>query len=128
MTISERIRNLCNERGISVNQLEHESGVGRGNISRWDKNVPNVESVRKVAKYLNTSVDYLVGITEDEQVNEEETLKFALFGGGSNISDEMFEEVKQFAQFVKERERQRRFKEWEKQQEEAEKWEQNKRE
>ncbi len=38
-----------------------------------------------------------------EEITSEE-IKFALFGGGEDITDEMFEEVLQFAHFVKERE------------------------
>ncbi|MBR6826274.1 MAG: helix-turn-helix transcriptional regulator [Oscillospiraceae bacterium] len=38
----------------------------------------------------------------------DEALKFALFGGGMEITDEMFEEVKQFARFVRSREQGRK--------------------
>ena len=38
-----------------------------------------------------------------ETVTDEE-LKFALFGGSEDITDEMFEEVRSFAAFVRQRE------------------------
>ena len=37
-------------------------------------------------------------------VIRDEDIKFALFGGDAEITDEQFEEVKRFAQFVKMRE------------------------
>lgn len=40
--------------------------------------------------------------TDEDALNRE--IKFALFGGSEDITDEMFEEVRQFALFVKERE------------------------
>ena len=34
----------------------------------------------------------------------DEDIKFALFNGADNITDEMYEEVKRFAEYVKQRE------------------------
>lgn len=60
MSISERIKGLCVEKGITVNQLEKESGVGRGSISRWDAHSPSVEKVATVANYFEVTIDYLL--------------------------------------------------------------------
>ena len=43
------------------------------------------------------SVNYLLGRDEDV----ERDLKVALFGGDGEVTDEMWEEVKNFAEFVK---------------------------
>ena len=54
----ENIKRVCAELGISVTQLEKETGlVG---IRRWDQNIPSVDKVQKVAAFLGVSIDYLV--------------------------------------------------------------------
>lgn len=60
-TLVERIRFLCSERGVSFNQFEKESGVGRGTAAKWDTNSPSIEKVSKAAEYFNVSVSYLLG-------------------------------------------------------------------
>ena len=61
----------------------------------------------KLAAYLGVTTDYLLCGKEPEnsgrQVSDEE-IKFALFGGNGEITDAMYEEVKQFAAFVRQRE------------------------
>ena len=47
------------------------------------------------------SIDYLTG---RESKSDEEAAKVALFGGGTVVTDEMWNEVKRFADYVKERE------------------------
>ena len=54
------IKEKCKERGISIPALERETGIGAGNIYRWDDNKPSVEKVATVAKALNTTVDELL--------------------------------------------------------------------
>lgn len=46
--------------------------------------------------------------TEGERNVSDEDIKFALFGGDGEITDAMFEEVRQFAEFVKNREAQKK--------------------
>ena len=100
MTLLEKIKHLCVERRISLSRLEAECGVKRGNISRWDKHEPTLENIRKVAAYFGVSVDWLADETSDRYGVSDTDIKFALFGGGE-ITDEMYEEVKRFAQWVK---------------------------
>lgn len=68
-------------------------------------------TLKKVADYFDVSADYLLGSaqTENAPTQEEgergsmdENLMFALFGS-ADIDDDLFAEVKRFAQFAKER-------------------------
>lgn len=61
MSLVERLRNLCKQKGVSFNQFEIESGVGRGTAAKWDTNSPSIEKVSKAAEYFNISVSYLLG-------------------------------------------------------------------
>lgn len=60
----KRIRELCNEKGISLSALGKELGLGKNAIARWDTNKPSIEKVEKVADYFDVSVDYLLGRTD----------------------------------------------------------------
>ena len=61
MTTRDRIKELCNEKGISLPVLESILGFGNGTIVKWDKSDPNTKKLRQVADYFNVSVDYLLG-------------------------------------------------------------------
>ena len=71
----------------------------------------NADTLSKIADYFNVSVDYLIGKSNQKEnapatsrsVSDDDIM-FALFNGSDGITDEMYEEVKRFAQFIKERE------------------------
>lgn len=61
----QRIKQLCSEKGITINKLENDLGVGVSSIQKWKvSKSPSVDKVVKVADYFDVSVDYLLGITE----------------------------------------------------------------
>ncbi|ELB42658.1 helix-turn-helix domain-containing protein [Enterococcus faecium] len=66
MNLLERIKKLCNQRGISVYQLEEKIEIGRNTIYQWNKRTPSTEKIQKVADYFDVSVDYLLGREEKE--------------------------------------------------------------
>lgn len=61
MTLVDRIRNLVNQKGMSLPQLEVELGLGNGTISRWRTSSPNTDKLQKIADYFSVSMDYLLG-------------------------------------------------------------------
>lgn len=61
MDISATIKKLCEDRKISVNSLEKATGIGRGNIGRWDRVSPSFDKVAAVADHLDVSLDELAG-------------------------------------------------------------------
>lgn len=62
----ERLRKLREEKGISQIRLSVEVGVAQESISAYErgKAVPTCENLVKIAKYLNTSTDYLLELTD----------------------------------------------------------------
>lgn len=64
----EKIKELCKQKGVSINTLETESGIGRNNIARWEKYTPGVDKVKAVADYLGVTVDYL--LSDEKQFDE----------------------------------------------------------
>ena len=60
MGVVAKLRSLCKEKGISFNQFELQSDVGRGTAGKWDKNKPSIEKIKKTATFLEVPVDFLL--------------------------------------------------------------------
>ncbi|MFY4480793.1 helix-turn-helix domain-containing protein [Latilactobacillus sakei] len=60
MTIYSRIKDLSNERNISIRELESQLGFSNGTISKW-KDTANSIKLDKVASFFNVTTDYLLG-------------------------------------------------------------------
>ena len=60
MTLKDNIKNLCKEKGVSMNKLETDLEFGKGYISKLDKSVPNSAKLQKIADYFGVSIDYLL--------------------------------------------------------------------
>ena len=63
----ERLTSL----NVSNKDLSQNVGVSSGNISDWKsgRSKPNIDTIIKIADYLNCSVDYLLGRTDRKEVN-----------------------------------------------------------
>ena len=60
MDLKERIKDLCRNRGISMNQLEQDLSFGKGYISKLGKSTPNALKLQKIADYFGVSLEYLM--------------------------------------------------------------------
>lgn len=58
--IYNNIKELCDERGISISQLEKEAGLGNGTISGWKESMPRIDNLQSVAKVLKVKVEKLL--------------------------------------------------------------------
>ena len=99
----QRIESLCKAKGINVTTLCSECGIPRASLSDFKsgrKKTLSAKTLSLIADYFDVSVDYLYG----KKTNDEKALKVALFGGDTVVTDEMWAEVKRYADFIKERE------------------------
>lgn len=112
-TLYENIDELCSGKRISINKMCTDLGMRNSVISDLKmgrKKGLNAETLNKIASYFGVSVDYLLGNEPKEKAPAEsegisdDDIKFALFNGADGVTDEMYEEVKRFAQFIKDRE------------------------
>lgn len=71
MDIKSRIKELCRQKGISMNALESELGFGKGYISKLGKSTPNVSKIQKIADYFGVTVDCLMNGKEESVVTKE---------------------------------------------------------
>lgn len=106
-----RYQQLCNERGISVYRACEEIGLNRSAVAKWKAGgKPNGTTAAKLAAFFGVTTDYLLGSraektpAEAQRAISDEDIKFALFGGDGEITDAMYDEVKRFAAFLKQRE------------------------
>ena len=69
---SQSILNIISERNISAYKLSKATGISESLFSKWKKN-PTSEisssNLARIADYLDCSVDYLLGRTENPDVN-----------------------------------------------------------
>lgn len=59
------------ERGLNASRLSEATGISTGNISDWKKgrSMPSATALDTLATYLDCSVDYLLGRTDNPEVN-----------------------------------------------------------
>lgn len=127
----DRFSDLCKEANSSPNAIAKQLSISSGSVTAWKNGtLPRTETIQKIADYFHVSADYLLGNVNEPfmHIDNERTawevndpgdcstfhrtvtdadLKFALFGGDGEITDAMFEEVKRFAAFVKQREQEK---------------------
>jgi transcriptional regulator with XRE-family HTH domain len=58
--IYDNIKALADKKGISIAEVEKRAQIGNGIIGKWKESNPNVDSLVKVAKVLNVSINTLV--------------------------------------------------------------------
>lgn len=104
----ERFEELSNSKGKSTTAIGEELGISKSTISYWRNNltvIPKHNVLQKLATYFGVSTDYLLGNTDiknpPNQQGPEDIAKVALFGGAEEVTDEMWNEVKKFAEYIK---------------------------
>lgn len=65
------IKNLAREKGIPTGHMLAELGVSKNTLSQMNTRsaYPNVETIAKIAEYLDCSIDYLMGRTDVPDMN-----------------------------------------------------------
>ena len=103
-----RFKALCDEKNISVYRACTDIGLNRSAVAKWKAGGrPNGTTAAKLAEYFGVTTDYLLGQTDIRaaaRTVSDEDIKFALFGGSGEITDAMYDEVKRFAAFIRQRE------------------------
>lgn len=114
--LGEKIRLLRKKNKWTQDQLSEilnkEFGLktDRVMISKWETGyqTPVLYTISCLAKVFGVSIDYLNGngtatVSNDTEANVK-AAKVALFSGDSEVTDEMWEEVVNFARFIEARE------------------------
>ena len=107
----ETIRNARKALGLTQRQLAEKIGVSNTSVSNWEKGLsrPDADLIQKLCQVLHIQANDFYGTNEapaaySRRPVSDDDIKFALFGGDGEITDAMFDEVKRFAAFLKQRE------------------------
>lgn len=75
MSIYERVKQLCEMKGITIAELERKADLGNGSVRRWDKSIPSADKLQRTSIILGTSMEYLLNGTEkSEDLSVESTI------------------------------------------------------
>ncbi len=91
--LADRVRQLREEKGWSQGQLTTYSGVSKGQVSKiekGDRKYPSASVIMKLAKALDTTTDYLLGLTDDPRRPTEQDYK-AVADGLDNLIEKATE-------------------------------------
>jgi len=107
----EKIRSARKSLGLTQRQLADRLGVSNTSVSNWEKGLsrPDADMIQMLCGILRLQPNDFYGTNEAPAEDprrsvSDEDIKFALFGGDGEITDAMFDEVKRFAAFLKQRE------------------------
>ncbi len=86
------------QKGLSQKEVAEGIGVAKSTYSMYESGnrEPNVQTIRKIADVLNVSADELLGLDDEPQT-------IATHFDGDEFTERELEEIKQFAEFVKNR-------------------------
>lgn len=120
MALARNIRYLRKKQGWGQDTLAEKLGYkSYTTIQKWESGVsePSLKTVHKLAALFNVEINDLTNsdLETDASINAsikpkenpqvtDEDIQFALFGGNDEITDKMYDEVKKFAAFLKQRE------------------------
>lgn len=64
-----RLKKARMDRGLRQEDVGQTVHVGKSTVSQWENNIhmPDIETVRKIANFLNVSTDYLLCRVDDPQ-------------------------------------------------------------
>ena len=61
MELLEKIKILCQQKGVSLAQFERDCGFSKNSVVKWDKSTPSGDKVLRTAQYFGVSSDYILG-------------------------------------------------------------------
>lgn len=112
MCIGERVKQLRKKKGLTQSELASLLGYkSKSSVAHIEngRDIPR-PMVATLANILDTTPAYLMGWTDIQEnakakqspAPSDDDIKFALFDGSEGVTDEMYDEVKRFAKYIKE--------------------------
>ena len=112
MTIGQKIKSLRKQHHMTQTELGERLGVKKNAVSKWEtgrvEDIPAAK-IKAMAGLFDVPASYLIDndaahlSPADSVPVSDDDIKFALFGGDMEITDEMYQEVRLFASFLKAR-------------------------
>lgn len=109
----DRFLELCAEKGVRPTNACVEAGLSRGLAAKWKATKtekPSADALEKMAKYFGKSIDEILLSGKEktptqagERKSDLDAAKIALFGGDTEVTDEMWDEAVLAAEIIKAR-------------------------
>lgn len=95
---NENLKEARLKSGYSQKEVAEKIGVAKSTYSLYESGnrEPNVDTIKKISDILKVSADTLLGL-------EEEPIPLAAHFDGDEYTEDELEEIRQFAEFVKNR-------------------------
>jgi len=68
--VAETIKNVSKSKNITIKKLLEDVGLGFNTMSNMKTSMPKADNLARIADYLDCSVDYLLGRTDNPEVNK----------------------------------------------------------
>lgn len=95
------LKDLCKNKGITINKLEQELGLSQGSLGKFDTNVPKADKLYAISKYFDVPMEIFFDTPSgkngarkiEEAIGSIERVKEAVGGeeGLKRLSDEIEE-------------------------------------
>lgn len=56
----DKIKEIAEEKEVSIYRIEKDTGISNGTISKWNTAIPSSNYLKKVADYLEVSIETLL--------------------------------------------------------------------
>ena len=89
MEFSERLKDVRKQAGLTQVDVAEKLGISQPAYASWERGVkkPTQDNLVKIAKILNVSVDYLVGISK-EKSDELDNIELLFRMNSKGLTDE----------------------------------------
>lgn len=96
------LKTLRTKFNLSQQQLADIIGVSQQSINKYENHntEPDIETLKTLANYFNTSIDYLVGYTSDEGIIDNKSELLGIFNAMTPEQQRIY--IEQGKAFVKE--------------------------
>ena len=110
MNFSERLLDLIKEKGLKWKNVSADLQIGINQKRYWEThdNLPDGETLKKLADYFGVSIPYLIGDSDDRgqknspgQVTEAEGAKKAILDLIDGMSDDQLQKLETLIQAAK---------------------------
>lgn len=104
MAFYDNFERICREKGTTPNAIVVKKlGTSSSTLTYWrNGNTPTLKIIEKIADALGVEASELLATDADKKKSEDQA-RAALFGSGAVVTDEQWDEVKKFAEFIKNR-------------------------
>lgn len=58
--IYDKVKAIARKKNVPIRKIEMDCGFSQGSVCKWNDISPSAEKVKKVADYLNTTVDEIL--------------------------------------------------------------------